>query len=117
MEIEKKKTSQRGNGKKYKRLKSNEFLDCFYHSDCFACANGKCMILCCNDFDDGECSFYRNLADNQKELEAGMRRLVRIGRQDLLVRYRKGLAEAGAYKKDYSNGIAEEMKEYRKKVL
>lgn len=117
MGIEKKKTSQTGKGKTYRRLKSNEYLDCSYHSDCFAYANGKCMILCCNDFDDGECSFYRNLADNQKELEAGMRRFVRIGRQDLLVRYRKGLAEAGAYKKDYSNGIAEEMKEYRKKVL
>ena len=117
MGIEKKKASQKGKGKKPRRLKPGEFLDCYYHSDCFAYGNGKCVILCCNDFDDGECSFYRKITDNQKELEAGMRRLVRIGRQDLLVRYRKGLAQAGAYKKDYSNGIAEEMKEYRKKVL
>ena len=115
MEIEKKKTSQRGNGKKYKRLKSNEFLDCSYHSDCFAYKNGKCMILCCNDFYDGECPFYRSITDNQKELETGMRRLVRIGRQDLLVRYRKDLTELGAFDKDYSDGVAGEMEEYRKR--
>ena len=115
MENEKKKASQKEKGTTPRRLKPNEFWDCSYHSDCFACKNGKCQILCCNDFDDGECSFYRNLADNQKEQETCMRRLVRIGRRDLLVRYRNDYEEAGAFKKDYSDGVAEEMKEYRKR--
>ena len=113
MEIEKKKTSKKGKGKTPRRLEPGEFLNCYYHSDCFAYGNGKCMILCCNDFDDGECPFYRKITDNQKEQEACMRRLVRIGRQDLLVRYRKDHAEAGAFKKDYSDGVAGEIKEYR----
>ena len=114
MESEKKKTPQKVKGKSFRRLKPGEFLDCYYHSDCFAYGNGKCMILCCNDFDDGECPFYREITDNQKEQEACMRRLVRIGRHDLLVRYRKDHAEAGAFKKDYSDGVAGEMKDYRK---
>ncbi|MCI7092991.1 MAG: hypothetical protein SPG98_06480 [Porcincola intestinalis] len=113
MEIEKKKTSKKGKGKTPRRLEPGEFLNCYYHSDCFAYGNGKCMILCCNDFDDGECPFYRKITDNQKEQEACMRRLVRIGRKDLLVRYRKGQAEAGAFTKDYSDGVAGEIKEYR----
>ena len=42
-----------------------------------------------------------------------MRRLVRIGRRDLLDKYAKYHAVAGAFAKDYTDGVADEILTYR----
>lgn len=86
---------------------------CFNHNDCFACSRGHCMVLICNDFEGRDCPFYRNEADNQKEQEECMRRLARIGRRDLLDKYRKDLTEAGAFEQDFTGGVADDIKAYR----
>ncbi|MCI6697833.1 MAG: hypothetical protein MR488_01515 [Lachnospiraceae bacterium] len=96
-----------------KQARSGPPPACFYHSDCFAYQKGKCRVLYSNDFDSGQCPFYRSRSDNRKELEACMRRLLRIGRRDLLDKYMRYHAEAGAFANDYSDGVADEILAYR----
>ena len=71
------------------------------------------MVLICNDFEGRDCPFYRNEADNQKEQEECMRRLARVGRRDLLDKYRKDLTEAGAFEQDFTEGVADDIRAYR----
>lgn len=103
---------QAGAGKVLRQAKSCPPA-CYYHRDCFAFRRGLCMVLYSNDFDGGECPFYRSRSGNREEQEACMRRLVRIGRRDLLDKYAKYHAVAGAFAKDYTDGVADEILTYR----
>lgn len=116
MEIEKKEASEEGKSKVSRMVKSGPPPVCYYHKDCFAYRHGKCEVLFSNDF-DGECPFYRSRSDNQKEQEECMRRLIRIGRRDLLDKYMKYQAAAGAFTGDYSDGVAGEMLSYRRSAV
>ena len=112
MKIEKKETSEEEKNKVSRPVKPGSPPVCYYHRDCFAYRHGKCEVLYSNDF-DGECPFYRSRSDNQKEQEECMRRLIRIGRRDLLDKYMKYQAAAGTFAKDYSDGVAGKMMAYR----
>lgn len=70
---------------------------CTAHPDCHAWSEGRCMALADNDFGGRDCPFYKNRTVNMEQCRAGLKRLIRTGRSDLLQKYRKSFEELGLF--------------------
>ena len=70
---------------------------CTAHPDCHAWSEGRCMALADNDFGGRDCPFYKNRTVNMEQCQAGLKRLIRTGRSDLLQKYRKSFEELGLF--------------------
>lgn len=67
-------------------------------TDCFA-RNGRggCIALTCTDFKEGKCPFYKTSAQEIQDRAAAVERLERLGRRNLIEKYRlkRDLARKG----------------------
>lgn len=62
--------------------------------DCFARnEKGKCTCLEIMDFGGQHCPFQKPTAQNERECEAALQRLRKLGRDDLIEKYRQGLSD------------------------
>ena len=55
------------------------------------------MALADNDFGGRDCPFYKNRTINMEQRRAGLKRLIRTGRSDLLHKYRKSFEALGLF--------------------
>ena len=69
--------------------------DCTAHLDCFACMNGKCTALNLSDGD--QCSFYKPLAQIEKEDRETYRKLKESKRYDLIEKYADTFSALGIF--------------------
>ena len=64
-------------------------------ADCFAMnSHGCCIALQDTDFHGGACTFYKTSEQEGKDRAASVERLKRIGREDLIEKYRLGPRKA-----------------------
>ena len=64
-----------------------DFPKCNTHIDCFANKEGYCMILKPEDFSDVACPFYKTKQAAEVGRRKSFRRLIEIGRPDLIDKY------------------------------
>ena len=60
---------------------------CNTHIYCFANKDGYCIALKLENFSDVACPFYRTKNEAEKARDKSFRRLVEIGREDLIEKY------------------------------
>lgn len=65
----------------------NDFPKCNTHLDCFANKEGCCIALKSEGFSDTNCTFYKTKQEVEAARLASYRRLVEIGREDLIEKY------------------------------
>lgn len=73
------------------------FPVCTAHPDCHACRNGRCMALDRNDFGGRNCPFYKNSEVNRREQREGLEKLIKMGRTDLIDKYKRTFQELGIF--------------------
>ena len=78
-------------------LETVSFPVCTAHPDCHACRNGRCMALDRNDFGRRDCPFYKNSEINRREQREGLEKLIRMGRTDLIDKYKRTFQELGIF--------------------
>lgn len=78
-------------------LETVSFPVCTAHPDCHACRNGRCMALDRNDFVGRDCPFYKNSEINRREQREGLEKLIRMGRTDLIDKYKGTFQELGIF--------------------
>lgn len=78
-------------------LETVSFPVCTAHPDCHACRNGRCMALDRNDFVGRDCPFYKNSEINRREQREGLEKLIRMGRTDLIDKYKRTFQELGIF--------------------
>ena len=78
-------------------LETVSFPVCTAHPDCHACRNGICMALDRNDFGGRDCPFYKNSEINRREQREGLEKLIRMGRTDLIDKYKRTFQELGIF--------------------
>lgn len=78
-------------------LETVSFPVCTAHPDCHACRNGGCMALDRNDFGRRDCPFYKNSEINRREQREGLEKLIRMGRTDLIDKYKRAFQELGIF--------------------
>ena len=61
------------------------------------CRNGRCMALDRNDFGRRDCPFYKNSEINRREQREGLEKLIRMGRTDLIDKYKRTFQELGIF--------------------
>ena len=59
--------------------------------------NGRCMALDRNDFGRRDCPFYKNSEINRREQREGLEKLIRMGRTDLIDKYKRTFQELGIF--------------------
>ena len=64
-----------------------DFPKCNTHIDCFANKEGYCIALKSEGFSDVACTFYKTKEDAEEARLKSFRRLVEIGREDLIETY------------------------------
>ena len=67
--------------------KSKGLTRCTAHRDCFANKDGVCVCLRDNDFHGKGCPFFKTTAQCDADRQKSYKRLVSIGRDDLVERY------------------------------
>ena len=82
---------------KQAELETGAFPVCVAHPDCHACRNGRCMALDRNEFSGRDCPFYKNRDVNQREQRAGLEKLIKMGRTDLIDKYKRTFQELGIF--------------------
>ena len=65
--------------------------------DCHACKNGRCVALDRNDFGGRDCPFHKNSEVNRREQREGLEKLIRMGRTDLIDKYKRTFQELGIF--------------------
>ena len=65
----------------------NDFPKCNTHIDCFAKKDGCCIALKSENFSDIACTFYKTKQEVEEARLTSSRRLVEIGREDLIEKY------------------------------
>ncbi len=65
----------------------NDLPKCNTHLDCFANKEGSCIALKSEGFSDANCTFYKTKEEVEEARIASYRRLVEIGREDLIEKY------------------------------
>ena len=78
-------------------LETVSFPVCTAHPDCHACRNGRCMARDRNDFGRRDCPFYKNSEINRREQREGLEKLIRMGRTDLIDKYKRTFQELGIF--------------------
>ena len=78
-------------------LETVSFPVCTAHPDCHACRNGRCMALDRNDFGRRDCPFYKNSEINRREQREGLEKLIKMGRTDLIDKYKRTFQELGIF--------------------
>jgi hypothetical protein len=68
-------------------IMKKDFPKCNIHSDCFANKAGYCLALKITEFPDKVCPFYRTKEEAENARDKSLRRLVEIGREDLIEKY------------------------------
>ena len=79
-------------------LETVSFPVCTAHPDCHACRNGRCMALDRNDFGGRDCPFYKDSEVNRREQREGLEKLIRMGRTDLIDKYKRTFQELGIFR-------------------
>lgn len=92
---------------------------CRKHPDCFACRDGRCEALSDNRFGRRRCPFYKTRDKNCAEQQRCLRRLVELGRDDLLEKYGEVLGDLGVLDGtvEEMDGIAGEMERFRREDM
>lgn len=78
-------------------LETGSFPVCTAHPDCHACKNGRCVALDRNDFGGRDCPFHKNSEVNRREQREGLEKLIRMGRTDLIDKYKRTFQELGIF--------------------
>jgi hypothetical protein len=74
--------------KKIRRLNMRKvYPKCNTHIDCFANKDGYCIALKLEGFSEEGCVFFKTKQDAEIARDKSFRRLVEIGREDLIEKY------------------------------